>query len=289
MRFTSFIALLSIAVVSFLYSQKIVVYKASISQKIVHKQVYQLRVKCEREAEILNNTMYHQDFIGECMESGHWYKTEVDTNQIWMECVAVNNYTLYDQCMVDNFVERPKMTPTNNCYFEKIGALKIDRNIDVYRLVAIDERYLNKTKASLYPKYRNCIDINWEPITQSDAIDLYKCFCVDIKFYDRVTETFNVTSIDMECRSRCSAEAYEELRDSKVNEKNEPYIKCLLERLYILDNGCYYVERDIEYVGERRTAIAKENLRSCFRNSVGEFEMNFNKFFRCGFDIKFFI
>lgn len=223
------------------------------------------------------------------MESGHWYKTEVETNHVWLECVAMNNYTFYDQCLVDNFVERSKMAPTNNCYFEKVGALKVDRRIDVYRLVAIDERYLNKTKASLYPKYRNCIDINWEPITERDAIDLYKCFCVDIKFYDRVTENLNVTSIDMECRRRCSAEAYEELRDSKVNEKNVAYIKCFLQKLYIMDSGCYYVERDIEFVGERRTTLEKEKLRTCFRNSVGELELNLVKFFRCGFDIKFFI
>lgn len=223
------------------------------------------------------------------MESGQWYKREVDTNHIWLECVAINNYTFYDQCLVDNFVERSKMTPTNNCYFEKVGALKDDRKIDTYRLVAIDERYLNKSKASLYPKYRNCLDYNWEPYTDKDAVELYKCFCVDIKFYDRITDTLNVTSFDMDCRSRCSPEAYEELLDNKVDANNVNYIKCLLEKLYIVENGCYYVERDIEYVGDRRTTFEKEVLRNCFRNSVGENELNLMKLFKCGFRIKFFV
>lgn len=250
----------------------------------------QKKVKCDKEAEILNNTEFHQDFIAECMKSGFWYNTEMDTNRIWMECVDLNNYTVYDQCMADNFIARSRMTPTNNCYFEKVGAVKVDRKIDVYRLVAIDEKYLNKSKASLYPKYRNCIDINWEPITEKDAVDLYKCFCVDIKFYGyRVPKVMNVTSIDKECRSRCSLEAYEQLVNREVTESNIIYIKCLLEKLFIMENGCYYVERDIEFVGDERTGLQKEVLRNCFRISAGETQLDLMKLFRCGFNIKFFI
>lgn len=256
----------------------------------MQEQASQLRLKCENEAQTLNSTILYDDFISECLESGYWYKSEVDTNQMWLECITMHNYTVYDQCLVDNSVERSKMMPTNNCFFEKVGAFKSGREIDTYRLVAVDERYLNQSKASLYVKYKKCIDSKWEPFTDKDALDLYKCFCVDVKYFDRVTETLNVTNFDMQCRSRCSPDAYDELiNNNRVDENNVNYIRCLMEKLHLIENDCYFVERDIEFVGDRRTALEQDKLRKCFREAIGEFNLNFVQLFQCGFKLQFYI
>lgn len=263
--------------------------KLYIFQNIVRANYVQ--EKCEKEAEELKNTPLHNKFLKDCVSTGTWTVTEDEYFKKWEECKEKTGYTSHQECLSMNNIHNEDMMAHYDCFDEIIDPDHHKDN-NVYRFTVIDLIHYNSTPGKLYERYSECAEKFKE--TLNNSVALSNCYSekvekdVHAEFMTRdwvVPTKDEVKSIWKECEKLVDAEVVQALKKGEASGKSVPFLKCVAEKANIIEDDCFYLERDLVINKMFSGKDNREAIKECYKKSITNNEINSPKYFKCIFHL----
>lgn len=233
-----------------------------------------IQSQCEEESTSLRGTLYHNNFIKDCVDSVSWSTTSDIQANAWYKCKDLNKFSSYDECLNNNRIYRTSMIDAFDCYYKELKVLSSE-GYNKYRYAKTDALYYNASESKLYEIYSKCLDGKDKLIDTNESVKFYEC--VAQKMHKEASslmlkewrESPNYKQDFEECKKAIPKEFVSSflLTDSISADGFLPYVKCVFGRMGILENDCFYVDRLVS--ASKKIEVSNTEIFVCFNKAIG--------------------